>query len=492
LKKATEALKAARAAEDAEKPPKADDDEDDEIILDGEGVWEQLLDDGGGDDGGLLTSFASAGLDGVEATGNKLSKRQQRLRQRQEELMKKFREVELLELFVQKSAEKRPVVAQLLQELFDGLLSAARRAGGAQEQTGGSEEASGGAKAKKKTKANSQLQRMEKELVLRLAGVLSKVLKQVCRGPAIAAASQWHSAAEWKERAQALATLSSSASSSAAGQRPAEVGAVLLYWLCALHRARSCPAGVTEATRWELGDEMLRGALQDWGGKKGSDKWCQAFLGAFAVRVPEALIRLPWADHIRNSRNMFVQREQISFVTNHLVRSLSPEAEGGFEFTAGFADLCADLIDGTLESSSSASSTSQRTKMRREVLRSLVVLLKARHKKGQRHASNAAPPLSEEIARKIGLSIKKVRDGLPHRRGEVYQLCLHVLRALNAPKKEGGGTEEQSRTASPVKRDSGEDIAEGDAAVSKKSGKRAKTSGGSQNPKGSKGFFGDM
>mmetsp|Transcript_2525 Transcript_2525/g.3906 ORF Transcript_2525/g.3906 Transcript_2525/m.3906 type:complete len:1368 (-) Transcript_2525:36-4139(-) len=492
LNKATQALKEARAAESAEQPSKGDDD-DDEIILDGEAVWEQLLDDGGGGESGLLTSFASSGLDGAEAMGNKLSKRQQRLRHRQEELMKKFREVELLELFVQKCAEKRPVVAQLLQDLYDGLLSAGRRAGGSQEQIGGNEEDSVAGKAKKKTKANSQLQRMEKELMLRLAGVLSKVLKQVCRGHVIAAACQWHSAVEWRERAQALVTLSSSASSSAAGQRPVEVGAVLLYWICALHRARSTPSGVSESTSWELGDEMLRGALQDWGGKKGSDKWCQAFLGAFAVRVPEALLRLPWAEHIRSSRNMFVQREQILFVTNQLLRGLSAEVVGGAQFTASFAELCADLLDSTLESSSSGASASQRTKMRRELLRCLVVLLKARHRKSHRHQSNLAPPaISDEIGRKIIVAIKKVRDSLSHRRGEVYQLCLHVLRALNSPKKEGGSAEDHGRTATPAKRDRVDEIAEGSEVAEKKSGKRSKTSGGAQTSKGSKGFFGDM
>jgi hypothetical protein len=496
LNKATADLKAARAAEATQQSSKegGEDDDEDDVVLDGDAVWDQLLEDGAGDESGVLASFASSGLHGADAGGAKLSKRQQRLRLRQEELTRKFREVELLDIFTQKCGEKRSIMPQLMQELFDALLGAARRAAGPHADP---ESEGGDSKTKKKTKANAQLNRMEKDFSQKLAGVLAKVLKQACRGPAISAASQWHSAEEWAERAQALAALASNPASSAAGQRTAEVGAVLLYWLCALHRAKSA-VGSIESAEWTLGEKMLKGALQDWGSKKGSDKWCQAFLGAFAVRVPQALLMLPWTEHIRNSRNMYVQREQVAFVTNQLLRGRSPQAEGSGGFVSGFSKLCSELLLSTLDATTdgekkAAGTSSQRQKMRREVLRSLVVLLRAKHKKGGRHqSSSAAVPM--EIAREVRTSVKKVRDALPARRGEVYQLCLHVLRALGGPKKEGSEDEKLGRTSSPsAKRERpAEEQAEGDDASMKKSGKRPKTNAGVQTSKVSKGFFGEM
>lgn len=86
-------------------------------------------------------------------------------------------------------------------------------------------------------------------------------------------------------------------------------------------------------------------------------------------------MRLPWAEHARTSRNMFVQREQIVFVTNNLLRNLSPETEGMAEFSLSFARLSIELLEGTLKEQDAAeggeqvTSTSQKQKMRREVLR---------------------------------------------------------------------------------------------------------------------------
>jgi hypothetical protein len=243
---------------------------------------------------------------------------------------------------------------------------------------------------------------------------------------------------------------------------------------------------------------MLGGALEDWGTKKGADKWCQALLGAFAVRVPEALLSLPWAEHVRNSRNMFVQREQVQFVTNSLLRSFNLETEGAAEFSATFAALCTELLDATLKGEAEKSgegdeqkegaSASQRQKMRREVLRCLTVLLRTRHKKGKfQHG------LPEESCRRLAKVLSKVRDALPSRKGEVFQLCLHVLRALHGKKSRGGEDGRNNATSSPLAKPAGSPLAkpvrEAPEGGEQRSGKRAKTAGGQ---KAAKGFFGDM
>jgi len=123
---ATEQVKAAQAN------GKADDEDDDDIQLDGDELWKQLTDDpadGDGATGSLLTAFASSGLDGVESAPNKLSKRQQRLRGRQQDIMRKMREIELLEVFLVRFMDKKSVCVQVLQEMYQASLVAGRRAG---------------------------------------------------------------------------------------------------------------------------------------------------------------------------------------------------------------------------------------------------------------------------------------------------------------------------------------------------------------------------
>merc|ERR1711972_707105 len=99
----------------------------------------------------------------------------------------------------------------------------------------------------------------------------------------------------------------------------------------------------------------------------------------------------------------------------------------------GFAGLCGEMLDGTLSSTDSATSlgsasAAQKQKVRRETLRALKAVLRVRPKEG------SSVVASSVAAKTIAASARKVRDALPARHGEVYQLCLHVVRALQPPK----------------------------------------------------------
>ena len=80
-------------------------------MLDGDDMMQQLLDDGDGNQG-LLASFAASGLDDPHSDNKKLTKRQQRLRARTDEVQRKFREIDLLETFLGRFVDKRPVVGR--------------------------------------------------------------------------------------------------------------------------------------------------------------------------------------------------------------------------------------------------------------------------------------------------------------------------------------------------------------------------------------------
>merc|ERR1711972_1139909 len=106
----------------------------------------------------------------------------------------------------------------------------------------------------------------------------------------------------------------------------------------------------------------------------------------------------------------------------------------------GFAGLCGEMLDGTLSSTDSATSlgsasAAQKQKVRRETLRALKAVLRVRPKDG------SSVVASSDVAKTIAASARKVRDALPARHGEVYQLCLHVVRALQPPKPGSSGDE---------------------------------------------------
>lgn len=444
FQEATERLKKAREQGEEEE-------DGDEVMLAGDEILDQLLDDNGdagaGGDGSLLAAFASSGLNDPEAAGPKLSKRQKRLRQRQEELAQKFQELELVELFVQRFVDKRPVGVQVLQRLFEAMIAAGKRASGGKTAT--AEGAAEGGASAKIPKADAQIRRVEGDLARRLGDVLAKALKQVCRWAVVQQVCMWHSEEDWASHARALFVAVQGLQTAAVGQRPSEVGAVFLYWLCSIHRARvmgadADPSNEAKAAKgWKLAAELLGETLQDWGGKRDSERWCAAVFGCFANRAPQVLLPLPWIQQIRDCRKSFVQRSQIGLVANQVLRNLPATAPSTLAFTASFSELCAELLENTLSATDKSNpiTASQRQKSRRDVLKALSTALRTqvkRTKQGEREIVSLDTALSKRIIEVL----RKIVGSLPAKRGEVYQLCLHMQRSLRS----GGGKENEDAT----------------------------------------------
>eukprot|EP00927_Polykrikos_kofoidii_P049545 TRINITY_DN43594_c0_g1_i1.p1 TRINITY_DN43594_c0_g1~~TRINITY_DN43594_c0_g1_i1.p1 ORF type:complete len:1510 (-),score=282.23 TRINITY_DN43594_c0_g1_i1:86-4441(-) len=441
------------------------DDEVDEILLNGDEVLGQLLDDedsAGGRDDSLLNSFASSGLDSLESSGTKITKRQKQLRRKQEELARKFRELELLELFVQRFVDKKPVTINILKQLFDALVKASKRAGGAAhaKAAGGETDGSGPLPAKR-SKADNELRRLEADLARRLSEMLSKALKQVSRASAVREICKWHSAEDWAEHARTFfATLQSTQLSAALGQRSAEVAAALVYWLCSMHRARTAGGNsdlselaCVDEKGWELAEEILGAALKDWSGKRDSERWCGAMFCVFANRASQVLVRLPWLEQIRGGRNVFVQRAQVTLVATQVIRSLPPTAKSTTTFIADFAMLCSELLNRSLEApeaACSATSSSQKQKLRLTVVKALFSAMRIRSsKRSQQGGSSQDAPLDATTAKSVLRSVQKILDALPAKRGEVYQLCLQVQRALRKTMESDGGFVSKDSHRSP-------------------------------------------
>lgn len=445
FQQATAALKAKREAEDSD-----EENSDGDVMLGSDEVMKQLLEGGGAGGGSLLDAFASSGLEGADTDGPKLSKRQKRLRARQDELQRKFRELELLELFVQRHADKRPIAITVLQQLFEAMLGVAVKAAKSGKSAEGEKAA---------PKADAQLRRVEGDLARRLGDVLSKTLKAVGRAAVVKEVSKWHASEDWGARARALYEVGQGQQAAAAGQKPAEVGGALLYWICAVHRAKAHPGlGHEDAGGWEVAEELLKVALKDWSGKRGNVMWCSAILGVFANRVPQLLLKLPWLDKIRESKNAYIQRAQVTLVATQVLRAPGfANATGATDFAAGFACLCADLLESSLVGDKTASgaapaappapapgdaapgaegtSQSQRQKLRRDILRAMTTATRAQ---GKRKPGDAkpAPALTGEPAARVVAVLQTVVKSLPARRGEVYQLCLHLQRSIRGL---GGG-----------------------------------------------------
>jgi len=219
------------------------------------------------------------------------------------------------------------------------------------------------------------------------------------------------------------------------------VGALLLYFFCAAHRALALGGKAAEGSEgkgWELAAETLIGTLADWGQKKDCERWCETVMAAFVVRAPEVLLRLSWLEQIRacGERRSFARRAQVSFVANRLLQGLPPTLmASSMKLATGFGELCAELLESTLAEKGEekkgeekkgeadpGASQSQRVKLRREALKGTRAYLRVIQK------SSAAP--NEALTKRICKVVAKVRDSLTSRRGEVYQLCLHILRSL--------------------------------------------------------------
>ncbi|CAK9091918.1 unnamed protein product [Durusdinium trenchii] len=109
---------AAMKEKNAKAKPEEDEDEEEEDVttLDHSGVLSQLLDDGGGE---LMNSFAGSRLEGASNEKKKtLTKRQQKQREMQDDLVRRLREAELMESFLTRSGHKRPVSLEVVEKLL--------------------------------------------------------------------------------------------------------------------------------------------------------------------------------------------------------------------------------------------------------------------------------------------------------------------------------------------------------------------------------------
>merc|ERR1740121_3457169 len=159
--------------------------------------------------------FAGSGLDGVEPQeAVKMSKRQQRLKQRQEELTHKFRELELLELYLSRFVAKRPISLQILVDLYKAMITATVRA----KKNRGGGEASAKKNKKQKGRADAALRQLQDQLSQRISKLLTRALKQVCRPAQVREVSGWCSPDEWAEHARQLLELAVGPPAATAGQ----------------------------------------------------------------------------------------------------------------------------------------------------------------------------------------------------------------------------------------------------------------------------------
>eukprot|EP00913_Durusdinium_trenchii_P035409 g33135.t1 len=133
------------------------------------------------------------------------------------------------------------------------------------------------------------------------------------------------------------------------------------------------------------------------------------------------LLNLPWSKAIKGARKAFARRSQLIFIHTHLLRPLPPETTSKEDvatqtvFADGCAKLCAELMI-SLEASEDKAASQQ--KLRKECLHTLKAIHKLRQKSG------GLPP---EISDAIAEALASFRDSLPQKRGEVYNLCIHLL-----------------------------------------------------------------
>jgi len=413
-------------------------------------MCEQLLGGTGEDEQsqGVLTSFATSSLEaggkGGEANKKKLTKKQKLLRQRQEDLNRKFRELDLLEGFLLRYVHKRPKGIEMLKDLHDVLISSSRRALGHNSAASSASTAKDSNGNVTMSKADAAVRQTEGILAQRVAKLLSRSLKQVCRSTIVEELCKYHTADEWAEQAQKILAQGFTARVSGAGARPLEAGALLLYLFCAAHDAVvSQEDGGKGGSSWSLAEKMLTSALADWSSNKDGDRWCKVVFQTFVSRVPEVLLRLPWAAQVRATKKSFVQRAQLSFICNHLLQDLPnkmPVAAVG-QLAADFADACADVLksstttetttatskDAAADATANAQGGGQHQKLRREALRGLKVALKLKRR-------DSSSPLTTAAAQSISAAVTQVRDELSakQQRGDVYHSCLYVLRSLTS------------------------------------------------------------
>ncbi|CAL1174070.1 unnamed protein product [Cladocopium goreaui] len=432
-----------------------EDDEDDVTTLDHSGVLSELLDDGGG---ALMNSFAASSLEGATnepSKKKKLTKRQQKLRLQQDELVRRLREADLVESFLMRCGAKRDASLAMVEELQMALVNLNHKVKLNKEEAGDEKEGEGEKKkgAKKATKGDTTLRSLEETLSQRVHKMLSRLMRSSSRASSVQILAGRASPEDWAAKARALCERGQSAKVNGSGSQVLEVSASYLYFLCAAHRAAVELQDGSEHTTgqgWQLAEELLPLLLKEWSGKKECDNWCQAALKAFSVRVPQVLLKLPWAKSIQGASKAFAQRSQLVFLYTHVLRPLPPETTNKADvatqmaFADSCAKLCAELLNSTVEpvEGAAASSAAQRQKLRREVLHTLKSIYKLRQK---------SDGLPADVSTAIADAVTGLRDSLPNqqRRGEVYNLTVHLLRLVrpqvNQPKRDRSTSRQRPR-----------------------------------------------
>jgi len=410
-------------------------DDDDHEVLQGDDLLSALLGEDqvdGAANHPLLRAFAGQALTGKNVLKNKISKRAMRARQQQEQVSRQVRELELLDIFLQRFADKRAVAAQVIQEVYAAMLSAERgpRSSKAKSRHGRSDVA---------------LRRIQQEFSRNCGKALVKAMKRMSRQEGLQLVSSWQRASKWEEVTRAHWALASKGAADVSSQNSAPVvGGQLLYWFCAAHSVATMREGgedisnLSPSTRATspLTTELLQQALQEWSTEKSKDGFCQAVLSAFAARCPKPLLRLPWTDTIRNGRNLFVQRAEVSFITTYVLRNWENMTDDDKQtmstLAKDLASLCAELLEKSLEAETPAESAAQpsgpsgnqQQKFRRDILKGLYQLLRGDGKRWPKAINTS------KLCTKLAKAVAKVVDALPVKRHTVYQLCLQVQRCL--------------------------------------------------------------
>eukprot|EP00438_Fugacium_kawagutii_P020133 Skav209755 [mRNA] locus=scaffold9:132595:136002:+ [translate_table: standard] len=305
--------KAIAAMKEKNQKAEADGDEDEEDVttLDHSGVLSELLDDGGGQ---LMNSFAASSLEAnQQSKKKKLTKRQQKLRLQQDELVRRLREADLVESFLMRCGAKRATSLAMVEELQMALVKLNHKVklnkDGEKEEK---EEEGDKKKTKKATKGDTTLRSLEETLSQRVHKMLSRLMKTSSRASSIQILAGHASVEDWAAKARALCERGQAARFNASGSQVLEVSASYLYFLCAASRAAD--GSESQGQGWELAEELLSLLLKEWSGKKDCDNFCEAALKAFSMRVPQVLLKLPWADSIKRANKAFAQRNQLAFL----------------------------------------------------------------------------------------------------------------------------------------------------------------------------------
>mmetsp|Transcript_58877 Transcript_58877/g.140462 ORF Transcript_58877/g.140462 Transcript_58877/m.140462 type:complete len:1393 (+) Transcript_58877:125-4303(+) len=429
------AAKAAEATSKKSKNDGEDDDSDDDgdfETLQGDSLLSELLGDdnvAGAAANPLLRSFAGEALNSKGVLKPKVSKRQQRARRLHEQISRQVRELELLDLFMQRFADKRPVSAELLQKIFAAMLQVSRPQ-------------RGGKKGKEKPgRSDNAVRLIQQEFSKNCGKALLKAMKRMSRKEGLELVSSWQSAAKWEEVVRAHFALASKAGSEAFATTTyaASVGGQMLYWFCAAHTVASLREGSGEVSKLtmmntasDLTKEILQQCVQEWSTEKGKAQFCQAALVAFATRSPGPLLDLQWIDSIRSGRNLFTKRTQVTFLTSYVLRPWENMSEADKQrlsrFAQALASLCAELLEASVDEEQSkkeaASASAQNQKFRRDVLKGLSKLLRHDGKQWPRAINTT------KLRNRISQAVAKVVDALPVKRHTVYQLCLQLQRSL--------------------------------------------------------------